>query len=60
MGLNLLELAEKAFLNALQFEINDIDSLVSLREIYKIQGRYDAINFCDYNIQYNNNINNVH
>ncbi|CAG9797381.1 unnamed protein product [Chironomus riparius] len=58
VGLNLLELAEKAFLNALQFETNDIDSLVSLKETYKIQGRYDAINFCDYNIQYNNNINN--
>jgi len=60
LGLNMLELAEKAFLSALQFETNNNDSMTNLREIYKIQGRYDAINFCDYNIQNNNNINNAH
>jgi tetratricopeptide (TPR) repeat protein len=53
MGLNLMDLAENAFLNALQYEINDIDSLVNLGIIYKILGRYDALNFCDYSI--NNN-----
>lgn len=50
MGLNLMDLAEKAFLNAHQFDTDGINSLMSLREIYKIQGRHDAVNFCDYNI----------
>ncbi|XP_070500679.1 uncharacterized protein [Chironomus tepperi] len=46
MALTSIELAEKAFLNAIQYDINDIDTIISLKEIYKIQDRHDALDIC--------------